>query len=125
MAGRVRSSQGRGGTDIEPWTPPAGFAAVPDTKPLLDKQAAKYEDYRKELEKALPAWDAWLHPRNKKDVGARLALWARAKIYGEKGLVYSGPLYRSMTVEADKARIALEHVGGGTVPHRPLVTSSG
>ena len=25
-----------GGTDIEPWTPPAGFAAVPETMPLPD-----------------------------------------------------------------------------------------
>ena len=39
-----------GGTLIEPWTPPAGFAAVPDTKPILEKQAASYEDYRKVLE---------------------------------------------------------------------------
>jgi len=248
-----------GGTDIEPWTPPAGFAAVPETKPLLDKQLAKYEDYRKDLEKALPAWDAWLqethkalkakseipvqpansdfpgnpydspqapttlyngmihaltpfairgaiwyqgennrndglfyekkmealikgwrevwklgdfpfyyvqiapfnygydrnmkgspipdlmrlpllweaqtnalrlpntgmavvtdiadlsdiHPRNKKDVGGRLALWARAKLYGEKNLVYSGPIYKSMAVEGDQAKITFDHVGGG------------
>ena len=250
-----------GGTLIEPWTPPAGFAAVPDTKPLLDKQLAKYEDYRKDLEKAAPVWDAWLHdvqkalkakseipvepangnfpvnpydtpqaptalyngmihaltpfairgaiwyqgesnrndgllyekkiealikgwrevwklgdlpfyyvqiapydygydrdmkdspvvdalrlpllweaqtnalhlpntgmavvtdianlrdihPVNKVDVACRLALWARAKIYGEKGLVYSGPLYKSMTVEGDKAKIAFDSVGGGLV----------
>jgi sialate O-acetylesterase len=247
-----------GGTLIEPWTPPAGFAAVPDTKPILEKQAASFEDYRKALEKALPAWDLWvhetqkalkaksvmppqpepdfpsnpyedpqaptalyngmihaltpfairgaiwyqgeanrndgllyekkmealikgwrevwqlgdfpfyyvqiapydygydqdmkgspvvdalrlpllweaqtnalglpntgmavvtdiadlrnIHPTNKIDVARRLALWARAKIYGEKGLVYSGPLYRSMTVEGDKARIAFDSVGGG------------
>jgi sialate O-acetylesterase len=248
-----------GGTDIEPWTPPAGFAAVPETEPLLDKQLAKYEEYRKDLEKALPAWDAWLHdtqkalkakseipvepangdfpgnpydtpqapttlyngmihaltpfairgaiwyqgennrndglfyekkmealikgwreawklgdfpfyyvqiapfnygydrnmkgspvpdimrlpllweaqtnalrlpntgmavvtditdlgdihPRDKKDVGARLALWARAKIYGEKDLVHSGPLYKSIAIEGDKTRIAFDSVGGG------------
>jgi sialate O-acetylesterase len=247
-----------GGTDIEPWTPPAGFIAVPETKPLLDMQLAKYEGYKKDLEKALPAWDAWLHetqkalkakseipvepangdfpgnpydspqapttlyngmihaltpfairgaiwyqgennrndglfyekkmealikgwrevwklgdfpfyyvqiapfnygydrnmkgspipdlmrlpllweaqtnalrlpntgmavvtditdlgdihPRNKKDVGGRLALWARAKIYGEKELVYSGPMYKSMTVEGDQAKITFDHVGG-------------
>jgi sialate O-acetylesterase len=246
-----------GGTLIEPWTPPAGFEAVPDTKPILDKQAASYEDYRKALEKALPAWDLWIHetqkalkaksaippqpepdpsnpfdnpqaptalyngmihaltpftirgaiwyqgesnrndglfyekkmealikgwrevwklgdfpfyyvqiapfdygydrdmkgspvvdsrrlpllweaqtnalrlpntgmavvtdianlrdihPTNKIDVARRLALWARAKIYGEKDLVYSGPLYKSMTVEGDKAKIAFDSVGGG------------
>ncbi len=250
-----------GGTDIEPWTPPAGFAAVPETKSLLEAQLAKYGEYRNALEKALPAWEAWardaqkalkakaeipvepangeypsnpydnpqapttlyngmihaltplairgaiwyqgennrndglfyekkmealirgwrevwklgdfpfyyvelapftygydrnlagspvldtqrlpiiweaqlnslrlpntgmavvtdiadlndIHPRNKKDVGARLALWARAKIYGEKDLVYSGPLFKAMTVEGDKARIAFDHVGGGLI----------
>jgi sialate O-acetylesterase len=250
-----------GGTDIEPWTPPEGFAAVPETKPLLAKQLAKYEDYRKELETALPAWEAWIHgvqkalkakteiplqpangefpsdpydnpqapttlynamihaltpfairgaiwyqgennrndglsyekkmealirgwrevwrigdfpfyyveiapfnygydknmkgspvpdiyrlpllweaqtnalrlpntgmvvvtditnlgdihPADKRDVGERLALWARAKTYGEKDLVYSGPMFKSMSVEGDKARIAFDHVGGGLV----------
>ena len=250
-----------GGTDIEPWTPPAGFAAVPETKSLLAAQLARYGEYRKAMEKALPAWEAWardaqkalkakaeipveptngelpgnpydnpqapttlyngmihaltplairgaiwyqgennrndglfyekkmealirgwrevwklgdfpfyyvelapftygydrntagsavldtqrlpliweaqrnslrlpntgmavvtdiadlndIHPRNKKDVGARLALWARAEIYGEKDLVHSGPLFKTMTVEGDKARIAFDHVGGGLI----------
>lgn len=56
-----------------------------------------------------------IHPRNKKDVGARLALWARAKIYGEKGLVYSGPVFKSMTVEGGAARLAFDHAGGGLI----------
>lgn len=64
-----------------------------------------------------------IHPPNKVDVARRLALWARAKTYGEKGLVCSGPLYKSMTVEGDKARIAFDHVGGGLISNdtQPLV----
>ncbi len=253
-----------GGTMIEPWTPPAGFAAMPDIEPLLDKQKSKYADYRKALEKVLPEWETWLHetqnaikakaeiplqpasgfpdnpydnpqapttlyngmlhaltpfairgaiwyqgesnrddclfyetkmkamiagwrqvwklgdfpfyyvqlapynypydreypagdtpdfyrlpliweaqtnmlkfpntgmavvtditdlndihPRDKKDVGYRLALWARAKTYGEKDLVCSGPLFKSMTVEGGKARIAFDSIGSG------LATSDG
>ena len=54
-----------------------------------------------------------IHPRNKLDVGGRLALWALAKDYGEKELVYSGPLYKQMKVEGDKVRIAFDHVGAG------------
>ena len=35
-----------------------------------------------------------IHPKNKQDVGKRLALWALAKDYGQTNLVYSGPLYK-------------------------------
>ncbi len=56
-----------------------------------------------------------IHPRNKQDVGKRLALWALAKLYGKDDLVYSGPLYKSMEVDGDKIRIAFDHVGGGLV----------
>jgi len=56
-----------------------------------------------------------IHPRNKRDVGFRLALWALAKTYNKKGLVFSGPLYSSMSVENDKIRIRFDHVGGGLI----------
>ena len=56
-----------------------------------------------------------IHPANKQDVGKRLALWALAKTYGQKGIVYSGPLYKSMKVEGDRVRLSFEHVGGGLV----------
>jgi sialate O-acetylesterase len=54
-----------------------------------------------------------IHPRNKIDVGNRLALWALAKEYGKKDLVCSGPLYKSMKVEGGKIRLSFAHVGGG------------
>ena len=54
-----------------------------------------------------------IHPRNKLPVGNRLALWALAKDYGRKDLVYSGPLYKSMKIEGDKIRVSFAHVGGG------------
>jgi len=54
-----------------------------------------------------------IHPKNKQDVGKRLALWALAKTYGRKDLVYSGPLYKSMSVEQSKVRIRFDHVGSG------------
>lgn len=219
-----------GGTLIEPWTPPAGYAAVPELMPILEKQLARKPDenpwdspqsptalyngmihaltpfairgaiwyqgesnrndgllYERKMEALIRGWrEVWklgdfpffyvqlapynygydrnmttspvrdderlpllweaqrnalrlpatgmavvtdiatlndIHPPNKVDVGRRLALWARAKVYGEKGLVFSGPLYRSMSVEGDKARIAFDHVGGGLVANdgQPLV----
>jgi sialate O-acetylesterase len=56
-----------------------------------------------------------IHPKNKQDVGKRLALWAFAKVYGHKDIVYSGPLYKSMKVEGDKIRLTFDHVGGGLI----------
>lgn len=53
-----------------------------------------------------------IHPKNKQDVGHRLALWALAKDY-DKNLVYSGPVYQKATFEGGKARLAFDHLGGG------------
>ena len=54
-----------------------------------------------------------IHPKNKCDVGRRLALWALAKDYGKKDLVCSGPLYKSMKREAGKIRLEFDSVGSG------------
>jgi len=55
-----------------------------------------------------------IHPKNKQEVGRRLALAAQAVVYG-KDLVYSGPLYDTMKVEGGRMRLAFKHVGGGLV----------
>jgi sialate O-acetylesterase len=55
-----------------------------------------------------------IHPTPKRPVGERLALMARARDYGEK-VVYSGPLYKAMKVEGNKAILSFNHVGGGLV----------
>ena len=56
-----------------------------------------------------------LHPPNKGPAGVRLSLWARAKVYGEADLVHSGPLLRGMKIDAGKAVLTFDHVGGGLV----------
>jgi sialate O-acetylesterase len=56
-----------------------------------------------------------IHPKNKQDVGKRLALWALAKDYGKTDIVHSGPLYKSMKIKKDKILIRFDHVGGGLV----------
>jgi sialate O-acetylesterase len=53
-----------------------------------------------------------IHPKNKQDVGKRLALAARKIAYHED-IVYSGPMYDSMHVENNKIRIFFSHTGGG------------
>jgi sialate O-acetylesterase len=54
-----------------------------------------------------------IHPRNKLDVGNRLARWALAKTYGKKDVVYSGPLYKSMKVDGNSIRLEFAHTAGG------------
>ena len=54
-----------------------------------------------------------IHPKNKQEVGRRLALWALAKTYGRENLVCSGPLYKSMSVEGNTIRVRFDYEGGG------------
>ncbi|MBI4626385.1 MAG: sialate O-acetylesterase [Verrucomicrobia bacterium] len=61
---------------------------------------------------ALDAGEDHIHPRNKRPVGERLALLARAKVYGEK-LVSSGPLFSGIRIEGDKLEVAFDEVGSG------------
>ncbi len=53
-----------------------------------------------------------VHPKNKQEVGRRLALWALANDYGQD-IVYSGPLYKGYKIEGDKIRIQFSNIGGG------------
>ena len=54
-----------------------------------------------------------IHPKNKYDVGHRLALWALARDYGRKDVVYSGPMFREFKIEDGKARLFFDQLGGG------------
>jgi sialate O-acetylesterase len=54
-----------------------------------------------------------IHPKNKQDVGKRLALIALAKTYGRKDVVCSGPTFKSLALEGGKLRVTFDNVGGG------------
>lgn len=54
-----------------------------------------------------------IHPTDKQDVGKRLADWALAKTYGKESITYSGPLYRSMEVNGNKAIIHFDFATDG------------
>ena len=73
--------------------PNTGMAVIIDTLPLSDAGN--------------------IHPRNKYDVGLRLARWALARDYGQAQLVASGPLFKAFKVEGDKIRVAFDHLGAG------------
>ncbi|MCL2103871.1 MAG: sialate O-acetylesterase [Kiritimatiellaeota bacterium] len=53
-----------------------------------------------------------IHPRNKQDVGLRLANQALNRTYGKADVVWSGPVYRSFAVEGAKVRVAFDHAEG-------------
>ncbi len=55
-----------------------------------------------------------IHPKNKQEVGRRLALAAEAIAYGRR-VVYSGPVYDSMTKEDGSIRLKFKDVDGGLV----------
>ncbi len=52
-----------------------------------------------------------IHPKNKQEVGRRLALAAQAIAYGQQ-LESSGPVYASMEVQGDKVRLHFTHAAG-------------
>lgn len=54
-----------------------------------------------------------IHPTKKEEVGKRLALWARGKVYGEKDVVYSGPIYKASHAADGKIILTFDHIGGG------------
>jgi sialate O-acetylesterase len=53
-----------------------------------------------------------IHPRNKQDVGKRLAAVALNKTYG-KPRVDSGPTFKSMKVEGNKVILTFDNIGSG------------
>ncbi len=71
---------------------------IPNTGMALTNDIGNYDD---------------IHPTNKQDVGKRLALWALAKDYGKKDIVYSGPLYKKVRFENGKAYVSFDHSGSG------------
>ena len=80
------------------WEAQTAAMAIPNTGMIVTTDIAELND---------------IHPKNKQDVGKRLALWALAKTYGKQDVVCSGPLYKSMTIEGGKVRLSFDYVGGG------------
>ena len=56
-----------------------------------------------------------IHPGNKKPVGDRLALQAMKLAYGDTGLVSSGPLFRTSTIQGNRIILEFDYAGSGLV----------
>jgi sialate O-acetylesterase len=64
----------------------------------------------------------WHFP-NKPEAGRRLSLPAKALLYGKTDLEYSGPMYESMTVSGNQAKLVFKHTGTGLMAKGSLDNS--
>jgi len=64
-----------------------------------------------------------IHPKNKHEVGYRLANWALAETYHQPGIVYKSPIYKSIDVEKDKAIISFDNVPTGLMSKDNNITA--
>jgi sialate O-acetylesterase len=55
-----------------------------------------------------------IHPKNKQEVGRRLALNALAQTYGQH-IEYQGPLFKEFSVDGAVMRLTFDHLGGGLI----------
>jgi len=82
------------------WEAQAAAQSIPNTGMAVINDIADYND---------------IHPKNKQDVGKRLALLALNKTYGRTNVVCSGPTFRELATEGDTLRVRFDNVGGGLV----------
>ncbi len=75
----------------------ASAAAIPHTAMIVTNDIGNVRD---------------AHPRNKRDVGLRLALLALHHTYGRKDLVCSGPVYKGFSAEGGRIRVTFDHAEG-------------
>ena len=80
------------------WEAQTASLAVPNTGMVVITDAGDPKD---------------IHPKDKKPVAVRLVRLALANTYGQKGIIYSGPLFLRSCIEHDHIRIHFSHVGGG------------
>jgi sialate O-acetylesterase len=52
-----------------------------------------------------------IHPRNKHDVGRRLAAWALVDTYGVEGMVKSGPIFKDASFRGNEVRVSFDLYG--------------
>ena len=66
-----------------------------------------------------------IHPKNKQDVGGRLAQWALNQTYGKKHMVASGPLYSSHEIKENQIHVSFKNVGKGLMVGQKIDPTQG
>jgi sialate O-acetylesterase len=91
----------------------AGFQASGTWPMLREAQASALSEPRTGMVTAIDIGEARdIHPRNKQEVGLRLARLARAKVYGENALEAEGPSFERMQIEAGRITVHFSHARG-------------
>jgi sialate O-acetylesterase len=54
-----------------------------------------------------------IHPKNKPEVGRRLALWALSGTYFSDNVIYSGPVYKHLSQEGNSIRLSFDFAQDG------------
>ena len=80
------------------WEAQSAALEIPNTGMVVPSDIGNYKD---------------IHPKNKQEVGRRLALLALRNVYGQGDLVCSGPTFKAMAIEGDKIRVRFDNIGGG------------
>ncbi|HEX6046557.1 MAG TPA: sialate O-acetylesterase, partial [Pyrinomonadaceae bacterium] len=93
------------------WRPRKDQPDESDWAELREAQFMTLREPRTGMAVAIDIGGEDLHPRNKLDVGRRLAQWALADVYDQK-IVPSGPLFDRFSMEGDKVRIKLKYAAG-------------
>lgn len=103
------------------WTQLAAFMPKAETPPAVDSWAELREAQTltlsvKNTGQAITTdiGDANdIHPKNKQDVGKRLAAIALHKDYNMTDIIYSGPTYKSSSIQNDKIIITFDNIASG------------
>lgn len=93
------------------WRPRKAEPDESDWAELREAQMMTLREPRTGMAVAIDIGGEDLHPRNKLDVGRRLAAWALAETYREK-VVPSGPLFDRFTIAGDKVLVHLKYAAG-------------
>lgn len=64
-----------------------------------------------------------IHPKNKHDVGYRLANWALAETYDKSGIIYKSPLYKSMEIQKEKVVVSFDNIPTGLMAKDKNITA--
>ncbi|MGJ8696710.1 MAG: sialate O-acetylesterase [Verrucomicrobiaceae bacterium] len=118
----IKDWRTRWGTDLSFYFVQLANYRQPTTKPGVESDWVIVQDEMRRALKSIPnsgmaiindigaAND--IHPRNKKDVGERLARWALAHDYGKTGHLISGPLFAGAEKDGNKMIISFDHADG-------------